>query len=605
MEALMWSDRAGPLLAHEDFVGGAPLEDLVPATLVAFVAVVALALFGVAHRRGRTLVLTRLATFSERVSGLPGWAALPAAITVGSLLVAVVGFYWDVATHIDNGRDPGPFANPAHFLIIGGLAGIALAGVVALLLGRDGDPSAITIRPGWHVPVGGVLLFLCGGIAVLGFPLDDVWHRLFGQDVTLWSPTHIQMVGGAALSTLALWVLYVEGRRDAGSSPPRRRPELRESLIAGAFLVGLSALQAEFDYSVPQFRLLYHPVLLMASSGVALVAARIRLGRGGALAAALGFVVLRALLSLLVGPVLGHTTLHFPLYLAEALVVEGVALRVPPTRQLSFAAWAGVAIGTVGLAAEWGWSHLWMTMSWPASLWPEALVVGMMAAVAGALTGGFIGRALSDLRVPRQRASRSLVAATVVAFVLVIAYPFPTTSDVEGSVDIAVTRVDERPGWGRVEVTVTPRSLAEDSEWFNVTAWQGGGSVVAELEPLGDAAFAAPAAVPIDGDWKTLVRLHDDRVLAAVPIYLPEDPAIPAAGVPAPDREVTRELMSDKEILLREARDVSFGLTAAASSVLAALVVAWVLAMWWGLRRLEPRPPPAGTRVGARSIATD
>ena len=39
--------------------------------------------------------------------------------------------------------------------------------------------------------------------ALAGFPLDDIWHRLFGQDVTLWGPTHLMLIGGASLATLA------------------------------------------------------------------------------------------------------------------------------------------------------------------------------------------------------------------------------------------------------------------------------------------------------------------------------------------------------------------------------------------------------------------
>ena len=31
------------------------------------------------------------------------------AVAGGALVMAAFGFYWDVATHIDNGRDPGPF----------------------------------------------------------------------------------------------------------------------------------------------------------------------------------------------------------------------------------------------------------------------------------------------------------------------------------------------------------------------------------------------------------------------------------------------------------------------------------------------------------------
>src|SRR2546423_423434 len=93
-----------------------------------------------AHRAGRIRALGRLAGFSERVSGLPGWAALPSAVTGGSLMIAVFGFYWDVAKHIDTGRDPSPFGTPAHYPILVGLFGIALGGVrgVGLGAGQNG-----------------------------------------------------------------------------------------------------------------------------------------------------------------------------------------------------------------------------------------------------------------------------------------------------------------------------------------------------------------------------------------------------------------------------------------------------------------------------------
>src|SRR4051812_9348082 len=96
---------------------GTPLSDLVPASIVALIAVAALAVAAVAHRRGRLHVLERAGTVSEQTSGFPGWAGVPIAVTTASLLVAVFGFYWDVSWHIDRGRDPGPFANPAHWFI--------------------------------------------------------------------------------------------------------------------------------------------------------------------------------------------------------------------------------------------------------------------------------------------------------------------------------------------------------------------------------------------------------------------------------------------------------------------------------------------------------
>src|SRR2546421_1585358 len=198
---------------------GAPLGDLITLTIVFALAGLLLLGVSVGHRKKRVRWLRQLGEFAERVSGLPSWAALPQSVGAVSLIIAAFGFYWDVSWHIDRGRDPGALANPAHWFIIIGLAGVALAGILSLVLGDERTtPTSLRFGRGWNVPVGGLLLSICGIIALAGFPLDDVWHRLFGQDVTLWGPTHVQMIGGASLATLAMWVLHVEGQRAAEAS---------------------------------------------------------------------------------------------------------------------------------------------------------------------------------------------------------------------------------------------------------------------------------------------------------------------------------------------------------------------------------------------------
>src|ERR1044072_1920397 len=112
------------LFAARDAPGGAPVQALVPPSVVAAVMTTAVLLVGFGHRAGRIAILTRLATLAERAVPVPGWAALPVLLTLGSLGVAALGFFWDVATHIDSGRDSGPFANVAHFPILAGLAGV-------------------------------------------------------------------------------------------------------------------------------------------------------------------------------------------------------------------------------------------------------------------------------------------------------------------------------------------------------------------------------------------------------------------------------------------------------------------------------------------------
>jgi len=590
--------RATPALAHEgSSTRGAPTNQVVIATAVAAVLVAMVALLARRYRRGGLGPVRALGARAERASGLPGWVALPVAATGVSLLVAMFGFYWDVSLHIDRGRDNGPFGTPAHWFIIVGLAGMALAGVMAVVMGaEDRTDTSVRLREGWHAPVGGLLLLLCGGIALAGFPLDDVWHSLFGQDVTLWGPTHIQMIGGASLATLASWVLVEEGRREAGPRAGIGRVSRwlvahADVLAGGAFLLGLSTLQAEFDFGVPQFRQLFHPVLIMLAASIGLVAARIRAGRGGALKAALFFLAARAALAVLIAGGLGRSTPHFPLYLAEAGLVELAALRFDTDRQVAFGLWAGALIGTVGLAAEWGWSHVWMPLPWHAPLWPEAGLLGGGAAVAGGVIGATIGRALMPPDVPRQRAPLGLPAAAWAVALFVLWFPLPMTAHTGWRAAVSLRPAGN--GWATASVRVDPPDAAKGANWFDVTAWQGagggsGGLVVSPLSPAGRGRYRTTDPFPVSGGWKSLLRLQVGSSLQAVPIYLPADPAIPAPGVPARPRFV-RPFEPDKRILQREAVGGSRLLQRLAYGLVAALAVAWLVAMGWGLRRLDRR----------------
>src|SRR3954463_15194553 len=188
---------ASTLLAASEPAGGAALDQVAIATGMASVATAVLLLGIFGYRNGKGQTLRRLAGFSERVSGLPAWAALPVGVAGGSLLVALLGMYWDISLHIDQGRDPGPLANPAHYLILVGLFGIFAAGIIAIALPLGDErpgPRPLRIAEHWNAPIGGVLMAACGAFALTGFPLDDIWHRLFGQDVTLWGPTHLMLI---------------------------------------------------------------------------------------------------------------------------------------------------------------------------------------------------------------------------------------------------------------------------------------------------------------------------------------------------------------------------------------------------------------------------
>ena len=577
-----------PLFAAGEPAGGAPLQDLIPAAIVAGLLTGAALLLGATHRSGRATLLTRLGGLAERVMPVPGWASLPVLLTLGSLGIAAFGFFWDVATHIDDGRDAGPFANVAHYPILLGLGGVALAGFLACVLGADDrDRVALTLAPGWRVPLGGALLLLCGSVAMLGFPLDDVWHRIFGQDVTLWGPTHVLMIGGASLAPIAAWLLLVEGRRAAGKPRASRRLTLLawEVQLAGATLIGLSTLQLEFGFGVPQFQLVFHPVLIAMAASIALVAARLRLGRGGALAATGAYLLIMTPMVLIIGPGFDHTFLHFPLYLVEAVLVELAALAFARRGAIAVGAASGVLIGTVGLAAEWGFSHLVMPLPWPGALLPEAPILALVAAVAGGMLGAHLGNGLQG---ERQALPRLLPAAALAVVGVGIAIPLATS---EGDpIHAAVALEEVSDGEVMATITLDPPDAAGDAKWMHAMAWQGGGSRLVELRETGSGTYRTAEPVPVHGDWKAMVRLHTDNAILAMPIYLPEDSGIPAREVPAEPR-FERAFQLDREILRREERGAAGWLTGAAYGILAAVALAWLAAIVAAVTRLERVAP--------------
>jgi len=176
--------------------GGAELSQVVIATLGGMLATAVLLVLVAGHRTGRITVFSRLAAVAERATGMPGWAALPGTVLIVALCIAVFGMYWDISIHIDEGRDPGPLANPAHYFILAGLFGVLFAGVMSIALPLHGAGRAqVTLPNHWRAPVGGLIITACGAFSLIAFPLDDVWHRLFGQDVTLWGPTHLMLFG--------------------------------------------------------------------------------------------------------------------------------------------------------------------------------------------------------------------------------------------------------------------------------------------------------------------------------------------------------------------------------------------------------------------------
>lgn len=171
------------------------------------------------------------------------WVLLAAKVLAGW------GVQWDIQWHLRIGRDS--FWIPPHVMTY---AGVAVTVLVSFgVLARDtwrrraGRPPDGTVRwlgltgtRGFHLAAWGIAL------TVLAAPVDDLWHRLFGLDVTLWSPPHLLGLLGGLVNTLACFLIAAEVH------PARSGWRWSATVLAAASLHGLLGFVLQ-----PAFRMAY------------------------------------------------------------------------------------------------------------------------------------------------------------------------------------------------------------------------------------------------------------------------------------------------------------------------------------------------------------
>ncbi|MCW3041832.1 MAG: hypothetical protein JWM31_3737, partial [Solirubrobacterales bacterium] len=547
--------------------GGAPIRDILIVGAGTNVLTVLLLALIVAYRRGGAPRLRRLEAATEQAIGIPGWAAIPGLGGIAFALLTIAGATWDIGLHIDVGRDEGPLGTAAHYPLLFGLFGMFLMGVLSVGIAPK-DPArssvvAFRLRGIGTVPAAAALLAAASAFAMAGFPLDDLWHRLFGQDVTLWGPTHTMFIGGVLVAGCASALLLAEGARAAGREPFKAQGLLRRpvaSLLAGIFLFFWTATLHEFHWGVPQYREVWQPMLLAFGGAQTMVLARLLGGRGGTIGALATWLPVQVGMTLLIGGPLGTTAPAMPLFIAEALIVEALAARGNWKDPVRFGAVAGIGVGTLGLAANYAWSHVVMPLPWEPSLLPEAVPVAVLAAVAGGALGALMAQALQGSLAPGRMPLYVAVAAAVVALGLGVN---ASISDAPKGVTAVVSLANERtagvPGGGRTRVAdatvrVSRPALTRNANWVYILGWQGGGRYLNRLQRVSDGVFRTTRPVPIGGDWKSFVRVHKGRVMLSAAVRMPADPAVGFAGFPA-RAQATRAMMKDTKLMQIERRN--------------------------------------------------
>jgi hypothetical protein len=587
--------------------GGAPLQQV--AIVGAFTAV----MYGVVlwvvlrERAGRVTLVGRAADLVSRIEGGPRWFALPSAVSVVGALSGATGVYWDVSIHIAKGRDPGPLANPAHYFIFLGLMLIFVGGALGMALKDERMPRrTLRLTRRWSAPLGPTLGAAISMCALLGFPLDDLWHRTFGQDVTEWGPTHIIMIGGTIMLPYALLLTVAEAKQVGGS----KLTWFWEYIAVLVLLIGPVAFLLEFAYGVAQFPLINDVVLITIATAVGYVYAMYK-GPFQVLAVWVGYAVAQGGLVLTNVYIWHAMTPKQPVLIGGALAAAVLARWAKPT--VAFVATSGVVIALANLLTEYYWTNAYRVMSWPVNMMGWAALTAAITGLVVALIATWMHLKLSvvsasaeeDAAAVRETSrgrtlggpvSGAVAGLAFLTLVGVFVVNVPPRTEGVGNADVTVGRITN--GRAYLDVVV-PDSLVKDAYWFEAMSWQGGGQVRAEMRKLGPNHYRTEKPMPVTGDWKTLIRLQlPVHVEVSAPVYLPADPAVPVDAFPATNGP--RDFIEEKLILQREVKpDVPMGLWSVAYFVVGlvfmalfgSVAVAYAVAGRPGCGELKPPIP--------------
>lgn len=258
-------------------------------------------------------------------------------------------------------------------------------------------------------------------------------------------------------------------------------------------------------------------------------------------------------------------------------------------------------VGTLGTVGEWGWTHVWMPIPWPTHFVPSAIAIAVPAGVCGGLVGAFVAATLAPGRgLSLGRRPWVLGATGAIGLAAIIAFCLPTHAPSGATATIALDRPPST-GSSNATVTIHPASVVSGPDYVQQLSWQGHTrSVEGMLRPIAPGVYRTVKPLPLTGSWKSLIRIQQGRLRADVPVYMPADPAIPAALIPA-RATVNRGFVSDTTLMQRERkRNVPGWLWSAGTSGVLVIIAVLLAIIGWGLNRvagLISQMPPPGART--------
>jgi hypothetical protein len=308
-----------------------------------------------------------------------------------ALLLAGYGLAWDIRWHVWVGRDT--FWTPPHLVLY---AGVIVAGSVCIAR------TWVAIERG-RKPVPGYTVGSLGALGlVIAAPFDDLWHRLYGIDVDLWTPAHLLgLLSGSMLGFGLAWVWAGLSTAERADGRWGARTWMFLFVLAGLlthFLtLSLPALNKYPTLELGPVHVLTLPILQTAALSGVLVGAARRVRHVGAAATVIALVWARQAIESLITPPLmqasmvatganyrlpggmpnlGAGTLLAPMVLIPAAILVEIALWAPgPGSRAARAGLAGVLVGLAQLATA------------PISIRLENLAIAQLTRVAPDVVG--------------------------------------------------------------------------------------------------------------------------------------------------------------------------------------------------------------------------
>lgn len=149
-----------------------------------------------------------------------------------------IGGAWDIQWHIKIGRDS--LFIPPHMLVfiafLGGVALVSAQIIYETALARAGKepPRAAKIGP-LRAPGAIFGIFFGYSFALLSAGFDELWHRLFGIDATLWSPPHLMIMASTVVVDFSLLLGIATTCQRLGYGFTWNSPLLWGILLVGAY----------------------------------------------------------------------------------------------------------------------------------------------------------------------------------------------------------------------------------------------------------------------------------------------------------------------------------------------------------------------------------